>query len=651
MQVYKPLRKSRVLAAPILERAAQRRVCRWHFMRFIEALRWPLARHILLALLLLVVAGCGNRSAPEQTSPQAAAPTRLTTATAVETPIRFVDATRQSGLHFRHNNGAFGAKWTPDTMGSGVAFIDFDGDGYQDIFFVNGRNWTQDEIDQYRKKRYPEQQKKYNFVLPPNKAPQRTPGALYHNNRDGTFSDVTKNSGLESEMYGMGAAVGDYDNDGRDDLFVTALERSFLFHNQGHGKFREVAARAGVSEGYWATSATWLDYDRDGKLDLFVCHYANWRPYNDAYTSFQGQKSVSGPEFYAGQSSHLYRNLGAGRFKDVSASSGIGRTLGKSAAPLLGKALGVSICDLDNDLWPDIAVANDHTPNWLFRNQGDGTFREVGEKSGLAHGMSGQARAGMGIDAGDFDGSNRESLLITNFSNEMVALYRNLGNDVFTDVAPTSTLGRASFPYLGFGCAFADVDNDGWLDILVANGHVNDIDLTRARQPILLFHNAGPNAIGGRFQEIGAQTGSALRAPIMGRGLACADIDLDGDLDFVVSTNGEAARLLLNQSNTRNRALRVQLRGTKSNRDGIGAVVWGEFAQRALRRRVRSGSSYLSQSELPVVLGLDGAAKADVSVRWPSGKLAHFKDVAAGQIITVDEDKGIVQRQALREKR
>ncbi len=584
--------------------------------------------------------------------------------------IRFSDVTHSSGIGFRHHTGGFGLKLLPETMGSGVAWIDYDGDGYPDLFLVNGRDWTPAEVSAYIHHNGHRDAEKYHFPIPPAPPHHRSTGALYHNNRDGTFTDVTKASGLDIEMQGMGVAVGDYDNDGKPDLYVTGYGRNYLFHNQGQGHFQEVAAQAGVQDHGFSTSAMWIDYDRDGKLDLFVCHYLNWTPQTQVGTyTKMGERVFDSPEQYLGEPSRLFHNEGGGKFSDVSKRAGIlGQGAGAKAFQAKSKGLGVALCDYNNDDWPDIVVANDREPNFLFRNNKDGTFTEVGTRAGLSYSPRGVPRAGMGIDVADVDGSNRESVVITNFSNEMIGLYRNIGSS-FVDVAPSSEIGMVSQPFLGFGCVFMDVDNDGWLDIMVANGHVNDL-IEKKYGPretyaerLLLFRNqsqvlepGAPEQPGGalaasrqRFKEIGQQSGEGLGVPLVGRGLACADFNLDGAQDVLVTSNNGPPRLLRNDSRTtpRNNVVRVELQGTKSNRSGIGALVWAETGDRSLRRRVHSGSSYLSQNELPLTLGLGHSNLEQLVVRWPSGKLQKFTNLPSNSSLLINEDKGIVRKKSL----
>jgi hypothetical protein len=526
--------------------------------------------------------------------------------------IQFRDITTQAGIHFTHNSGAFGKKYLPETMGPGCAFIDYDNDGWPDILLVNGENW-------------------------PGHAGAPSTTKLYHNNHDGTFTDVTRKAGLDIPMYGLGAAVGDYDNDGFDDLFVTALGQSHLFHNNGNGTFTDVTKSAGLlGPNEFSTSAAWLDYDHDGKLDLVVANYVQWSPQNDLYCTLEGShKSYCTPESYKGTSARLWHNLVNGKFEDATQK-------GKLYDPA-SKGLGVAVFDANGDGWPDILLANDTQPNKLYVNKHDGTFAEQGVSAGIAFSEDGVARAGMGVDAADYDRSGHPSLIITNFANQMLSLYHNEGNNLFVDEAPTSEVGRATLLTLGFGCFFFDYDNDGWPDIFVADGHIEDqIERVQKRvtyaEPPHLFRNLG----GGKFQEVTQTLGSAFASPKVARGAAFADIDNDGFLDVLITTNSGPAYLFHNEGGT-NHSLRIKLAGTKSNRDGIGAVVRVVFGKDTQSKMVHSGSSYLSQSELTLTFGLGTASKADtIEVQWPSGQVDKLSNINAGQAITVEEGKGIV---------
>jgi enediyne biosynthesis protein E4 len=525
--------------------------------------------------------------------------------------IHFTDVTAKAGIHFTHNSGRAGKKFLPETLGPGCAFFDADGDGWADILIVNGRDWT------------------------PGK--RRSLPALYLNNHDGTFRDATAGSGLDVEMYALGVAVGDYDNDGRDDVYVTALDGDHLFHNEGGGHFRDVTREAGIHNQGFGTSAAWLDYDRDGKLDLFVANYVQWSPDKDLWCSLDGvAKSYCTPESYKGTSSKLYHNLGNGKFEDVSHRAGIDDPTSKS--------LGVAVLDYDNDGWPDLFVANDTQPNKLYRNKHDGTFAEEGLEAGVAFGEDGVARGAMGVDAADYDRSGRAHLLVGNFANQMLGLYHNEGNGIFVDRAPSSAVGRASLLTLTFGVFFFDYDLDGKLDILAANGHIEE-EIGRVqpkvqyREPPLLFRNLG----GGRFEPVGGAMGADFNRPIVARGAAYADFDHDGDLDVLITTNHGPAYLFRNDGGNRNHWLRVRTVGTRSNRDGIGAVVRVASAGGPQWSMVRSGSSYCSQSELIQTFGLGPDAEAtELEIDWPSGAKQKLGRVAANQTVTVVEGKGIV---------
>jgi hypothetical protein len=526
--------------------------------------------------------------------------------------IKFRDVTAQAGIRFVHNNGAFGKKYLPETMGPGCAFIDFDNDGWPDILLMNGEDW------------------------PGHRRVASTP-KLYRNNHDGTFSDVTLKAGLAVPMFGLGAAVGDYDNDGYDDLFLSALGQSHLFHNNGNGTFTEVTKAAGLwGPNEFSTGAAWVDYDRDGKLDLVVANYVQWSLPGDLYCTLDGaHKSYCTPESYKGSSARLWHNLGNGKFEDVTQKA-------KFYEPT-SKSLGVAILDYNADGWPDILLANDTQPNKLYLNKHDGTFEEKGVSAGIAFSEDGVARAGMGVDAADYDRSGRPSLIITNFANQMISLYHNEGNGLFVDEAPRSEVGRATLVTLGFGCFFFDYDNDGWPDIFVADGHIeNEIERVQKRvsyaEPPHLFRNLGA----GKFQEVTESMGAAFAAPKVARGAAYADIDNDGFLDVLVTTNGGRPYLFHSEGGA-NHSLRVKLAGTKSNRDGIGSVVRVKSGKDEQWQMLRSGSSYLSQSELVLTFGLGKESKADsVEIQWPSGQVDKLSNISAGQTVTIQEGKGVM---------
>ena len=581
-------------------------------------------------VLLLAAAGCKHkdveqpvaepfaaaRPSPSAHVPDAAAPVNARPSG----PVQFTDITAQAGIRFRHNSGAFGEKYLPETMGSGVCFIDYGRDGWQDIFLVNSMDWPGHKTH----KSYP---------------------ALYHNNHDGTFTDVTRQAGLDDvEMYGMGCAVGDFDNDGYDDLYVTAVGKNHLFRNLGNGRFADVTGKAGVSDPGFSTSAIWFDYDNDGKLDLFVSHYVEWSADKDQFCSLDGKnKSYCTPQAYKGQSVTLFHNLGHGRFEDVTKRAGLYDPTCKS--------LGIAMLDYDNDGWMDLFVANDTQPDKLYRNNHDGTFTDEGVAAGVAYGESGTTRAGMGVDAGDYDHAGRQGLLVGNFTNEGLALYHNDGSGLFRDVSVASGVATDSLRSLTFGAFFFDYDLDGLPDIFAANGHVaDDISVTqpslRYAEPPLLFRNEGR----GKFEDVTGRMGAALRRPIVARGAAYADIDLDGDLDVMVTTNNGPAHLFRNDNANKNDMLRVKLVGTRSNHDGIGAKV--TLTSKGVRQfdMVKSGSSYLSQSELPLTFGL-GKPEPGTTVRleivWPSGHRDSISDIKPDQFLTVEEEKGIVAAQPI----
>jgi hypothetical protein len=537
-------------------------------------------------------------------------------------PIRFADGTARAGIRFRHNSGAFGKKYLPETMGSGCAFLDYDGDGWLDAFLVNAKNW-------------------------PGRPGPPTYSALYHNNRDGTFTDVTKEAGLAVELYGMGVTAADYDNDGWTDLYVTAIGGGHLFRNVGNGHFVDVTKKAGAAgTGTFPTSAMFFDYDRDGYLDLLVANYVTWSLETDLFCTLDGKtKSYCTPESYKGESPTLLHNRGDGTFEDATRKAGLWNPA--------SKALGVALLDHDGDGWPDFALANDTQPNKLYRNNHDGTFSDVGMSAGIAFGETGVARAGMGIDSADYTGDGRTSLLIGNFSNEMIGLYHNEGNGLYVDEAPISTVGRSSLLTLAFGIFFFDYDLDGRYDIFAGNGHVaDDISAVQPKvkhaQPPHLFHNLGQE----RFDEVSAKMGPAMQRPIVARGAANGDFDNDGDLDILVNANDGPAVLYRNDGGNQSRFLRVKTIGTRSNRDGIGAKVTVTLANgRKPWRIVHTGSSYCSQSDTALTFGLGGHQRAEtIEVVWPSGAVDRVGPVVANQVAFIEEGKGLVAAKTLPRK-
>ncbi|AXC15232.1 hypothetical protein ACPOL_5988 [Acidisarcina polymorpha] len=535
-------------------------------------------------------------------------------------PIQFVDVTTQAGLAFKHNNGAFGKKYLPETMGSGACFLDYDNDGWQDILLVNSMDWP----DHKNHKSYP---------------------SLYHNNGDGTFTDVTAAAGLQVEMYGMGCAVGDFDNDGYDDLYITAVGNNRLFRNLRNGKFADVTAKSGVGDLGFSTSAIWFDYDNDGKLDLFVSHYVNWTEDKDLYCSLDNKnKSYCTPDAYKGESATLFHNKGNGVFEDVTKRAGLYDPTSKS--------LGIAMLDYDNDGWMDLFVANDTQRNKLYHNNHDGTFTDTGEVVGVAYGESGSTRAGMGADAGDFDHSGRQGLIVGNFTNEGLALYRDDGTGLFTDESLSSGVGQASLNSLTFGSFFFDYDLDGLLDIFALNGHVaDDISVVRPtlkyEEAPLLFRNKGKD----KFEDVTNRMGPALRRAVVGRGAAYADYDNDGDLDLLLTTNNGPARLLRNENGNQNDMIRVKVVGVRSNRDGIGTKVT-LTTNKGVRQFaiVKGGSSYMSQSELPLTFGLGRPEQnktVSLDLVWPSGRREKIQNIQPNQFLTIQEGHGVVSAKSI----
>ncbi len=530
--------------------------------------------------------------------------------------FRLVDVTSQAGIHFQHNSGAYGGKLLPETLGSGCAFLDYDADGWQDILLINATDW-------------------------PGHKRQRSTLRLYRNNRNGTFADVTKSAGLDIEMYGMGVAVGDYNNDGFPDILITCVGQNRLFRNTGTGTFVDATQKSGLQgRQAFSTSAIWFDYDRDGLLDLFVCNYVRWSPEHDVFCSLDAiHKSYCTPEAYRGDTSWLFHNRGDGTFEDVTATSGIFDSSSKS--------LGVALFDYDQDGWPDLLVANDTQPNKLYRNLGNGKFKDVAVEAGLAFSSDGKARAGMGVDVGDFENSGKPGVAITNFDNEMIGLYRATRTGVYDDIATASGVGLASRNTLGFGCVFLDADLDGALDLVVANGHIDETvrnirGNTGYAQAPQLFLNEILSQGRTRFRDVAGEVGGGFDQPRVGRGLAYGDFDRDGDVDILLTTNNGPAFLYRNDQTAGNRSIRFRLVGTKSNRDAVGAVVKIFYNGQMQRRTVRGGSSYLSQSELPVTFGVGQRDKIDrATVDWPSGRTEDFKNLEARKEYQCTEDKGL----------
>ena len=526
--------------------------------------------------------------------------------------FKLVDVTSSSGIQFLHNSGAYGGKLLPETLGSGCAFLDYDRDGWQDILLINGMDW-------------------------PGHKRQTSTLRLYHNNHDGTFTDVTHKAGLDLEMYGMGVAVGDYNNDGFPDILITCVGQNRLFQNSGKGTFVDVTNASGLGHRQaLSTSALWFDFDRDGRLDLFVCNYVKWSPEHDVFCSLDGKhKSYCTPEAYRGETCWLFHNRGDGTFEDVTATSGIFDSSSKS--------LGVAMLDYDQDGWPDLLVANDTQPNKLYRNAHNGTFKDVAVEAGIAFSADGKARAGMGVDAADFDNSGVAGVAITNFDNEMIGLYRALGNGTYEDIATQAGVGLPSKTTLGFGCLFLDANLDGALDLIAANGHIDDtVRNIRGNvgyaQPPQLFLNQGKRT----FRDVTSEVGDAFGQPKVGRGLACGDFDRDGDLDILITTNNGPAYLYRNDQLAGNRSIRFHLVGKQSNRDAIGATVRIYHEGTTQSRLVKSGSSYLSQSELPVTFGLGKRDKIEhVVIQWPNGRTEEYKNLAAGKAYECVESEGI----------
>jgi len=532
--------------------------------------------------------------------------------------VTFTDVARSSGITFQHDNAATPEKFLIETMGSGCAWIDYDQDGLLDLYLVNGAAT-----------------KVY------------TPGhplssALYHNNGNGTFTDVTGKAGVGSNtLFGMGVAVGDYDNDGFPDLFVCGYGRSVLYHNNGDGTFTDVTSRAGVANtGLWASSAAWFDYDNDGRLDLVIANYVDWSPERNFYCGDRGpgMRSYCHPDDFNPQPPTLFHNNGDGTFTDVSKSAGL------AAKPANG--LGIVTFDYDNDGWQDIFIANDHMPNSLFHNNRNGTFSEVGYFAGVAVSGDGQAEAGMGTDAADTTGNGRMDLVAVHLDMQLARLYQNMGDGTFEDATFRSRLSYATFHMSEFGTRFFDYDNDGAIDLFMANGHVLDnIERyhadTKYAEPKLMFRNTGH----GIFQNVSDQLGPDFLSPRVSRGAAIGDFDNDGDLDILVNNCGQTPQLLRNDGGNRNHWMEILLIGAKSNRDGVGARVRVRSGDLTLYDQRKGGMSYQSAQDPRLHFGLGQRTKIDsIEILWPSGMDTKLTNIECNQILAVKEGTGLVER-------
>jgi enediyne biosynthesis protein E4 len=542
----------------------------------------------------------------------------LSLASAPVSNVHFTDITQAVKVDFKDENSATSNKYLVETMGGGVALFDYDNDGRLDIFFVNGA--------------------KVDDPMPEHKAPDKSDrkfwNRLYHQNSDGTFTDVTEKAGLTGmpqNHYGMGVAIGDFDNDGFEDIYVTNYDGNTLYHNNGNGTFTDVTKAAGVAGGGWSASAGFFDYDNDGKLDLFVTRYVNWSFSTNRYCGEKspGFRAYCHPDNYEGVTNILYHNNGDGTFTDVSAKAGI--------ANPNGKGLGVSFADYDGDGFTDIFVANDSVQSFLYHNNGNGTFSEVGLLTGVGYNEDGKTFAGMGVDFSDYDNDGRPDIIVTDLSNERYKLFRNNGDGTFREVTNASGLGGATLPFSGWSVHLFDYDNDGWKDLFVAQGHVMDtIEHTspnlKYMEPPLMLRNEG-----GHFVRV--VPGNAFQSDWAGRGAAFGDLDNDGDVDIVISNLSQRASVLRNDGGNRKNWIGIQTVGTKSNRDGIGSRVKVVSASGLTQFfTVNTAIGYLSASDkrINVGLGSDSFAKL-IEITWPSGIVQKFENVKAGQILKAVE--------------
>jgi hypothetical protein len=536
--------------------------------------------------------------------------------------VAFDNVASQIGLAFQPINGASAEKYLAETMGSGGLFFDYDQDGWPDVFLVDGGSLADAQLNGRARHR-----------LFHNRGPSAGSGQA-------RFEDVTEQSGIQHREYGMGACAADYDNDGLVDLYVTGVGANTLYHNEGHGRFRDVTRSANVGASQWSTSCAFGDFDKDGFVDLFVTRYVETGMGNNKFCGDPARKLrvYCHPLNYQGLSNLVFHNSGNGTFTDASAQAGV--------SALRGNGLGVVVADYDDDGWPDVFVANDSVPNFLFHNEGRGVFKESALVAGVAVAIDGKPRAGMGTDFGDFDGDGRLDLVVTNHEFEGATLFRNLGKGLFTEATSQSGIGPPTLPLVGFGVALFDYDNDGRPDVAIVNGHVVDNTAifrtgSSHAQRKLLFHNDGNR----RFSDVGRASGPGFAGEAVGRTLAVADIDNDGDLDILVTDNGQPAEVLRNRDGNRLNAIGLRLVGTRSNRDAIGARVRVTSGAVTSVQEVKAGSSYLGQNDIVLHVGLGTANQADrVEIRWPSGRVDVLERLAANQIVTITEGSGITNR-------